>query len=78
MVLSLIAGLLVGSGYVVLREMGQSTFRTGEDLEAISLSPIMGQIPQIPKNAAKMSLSICARNPLRPQLKRSGTYEPRF
>lgn len=46
--LSLILGLMAGSGVVLLREMAQNTFRTAEDLEGKTGHSVIGQIPKIP------------------------------
>ncbi|MFT6451363.1 MAG: capsular exopolysaccharide synthesis family protein [Halocynthiibacter sp.] len=50
MILSLAAllGLMLGGGWVILREMAQATFRTSEDLEAATGLTVMGKIPTIP------------------------------
>lgn len=46
--LSLVAGLLAGSAFVLLREFRRNGFRTAEDLERLTGQPVLGQIPLIP------------------------------
>lgn len=50
MILSLasLLGLMIGSGWVLGREMAQATFRTSEELEAATGITVMGKIPVIP------------------------------
>jgi succinoglycan biosynthesis transport protein ExoP len=45
--LSMILGLMVGAGAVLVREMLQNTFRTAEDLEAGTGHTVLGSIPSI-------------------------------
>lgn len=46
--LSLILGLMVGSGGVLAKEMTQNTYRLAEDLEQKTGYAVIGQIPTIP------------------------------
>ena len=48
LLLSAILCMMLGGGLVLLREMMQNTFRTAEDLAAITGYTVMGQIPKIP------------------------------
>lgn len=48
LLMSLVLGLLAGSGFVLLREFRQNSFRTAEDLERHTGRPVVGQIPLIP------------------------------
>lgn len=46
--LFLVFGVFMGAGGVLLRELSQNTFRTAEDLEKITDTSVLGQIPVIP------------------------------
>jgi len=46
--LSLIIGGMIGTALVLAREFAQNTFRTAEELEAVTGRTVMGQIPMIP------------------------------
>lgn len=46
--LSMVLGLMVGIGWVLLREMGHNTFRTADDLRAATDATVMGVIPIVP------------------------------
>ncbi|MFG6637688.1 GumC family protein [Sulfitobacter sp. 1A12126] len=61
--LSLILGLLVGAGAVLLREMAQNTFRTAEDLEAKTGQSVIGQIPKIPARHRRNVLEYISQKP---------------
>ncbi|WPZ23570.1 polysaccharide biosynthesis tyrosine autokinase (plasmid) [Sulfitobacter faviae] len=61
--LSLILGLLAGSGAVLLREMAQNTFRTAEDLEAKTGHSVIGQIPKIPAKHRRNVLEYITQKP---------------
>ncbi len=61
--LSLILGLMAGSGAVLLREMAQNTFRTSEDLEHKTGYSVLGQIPKIPAKHRKNVLEYITQKP---------------
>lgn len=61
--LSLILGLMAGSGAVLLREMAQNTFRTSEDLEHKTGYSVIGQIPKIPAKHRKNVLEYITQKP---------------
>lgn len=61
--LSLILGLMAGSGAVLLREMAQNTFRTSEDLEQKTGYSVIGQIPKIPAKHRKNVLDYISQKP---------------
>lgn len=61
--LSLILGLMAGSGAVLLREMAQNTFRTSEDLEHKTGYSVIGQIPKIPAKHRKNVLEYISQKP---------------
>jgi len=61
--LSLILGLMAGSGAVLLREMAQNTFRTSEDLEQKTGYSVIGQIPKIPAKHRKNVLEYITQKP---------------
>ena len=61
--LSLILGLMAGSGAVLLREMAQNTFRTAEDLEAKTGHSVIGQIPKIPAKHRRNVLEYISQKP---------------
>ena len=61
--LSLILGLMVGAGAVLLREMAQNTFRTAEDLEAKTGYSVIGQIPKIPAKHRRNVLEYITQKP---------------
>lgn len=46
--LSMILGMMIGSGLVLARAFLHNVFRTAEDLEAATGIPVFGQIPQMP------------------------------
>lgn len=48
LLVSLLFGLTLGSGIVLLREMSQNTFRNAEELEKKTQVSVLGQIPSIP------------------------------
>ena len=48
MVMSLMLGLMVGSGGVLARELTQNTIRNADELEGLTGQPVLGQIPVIP------------------------------
>ncbi|WP_299288209.1 polysaccharide biosynthesis tyrosine autokinase [uncultured Tateyamaria sp.] len=43
-----VLGLMLGTGFVVLREMGHNGFRTAQDLEAFAGYAVLGQVPVMP------------------------------
>lgn len=51
MVMAAVLGGLAGAGMTTLRESLQNTYRTGEELEAATGRPVLGQIPRIPAKA---------------------------
>ncbi|WP_246082673.1 polysaccharide biosynthesis tyrosine autokinase [Rubellimicrobium rubrum] len=51
LVMALMAGLLLGSALVLLREFLQNTFRSAEELEQYTGRTVLGQIPRIPTRA---------------------------
>ncbi|UWR39601.1 polysaccharide biosynthesis tyrosine autokinase [Sulfitobacter sp. W074] len=61
--LSLILGLMVGAGMVLLREMAQTTFRTPEDLETKTGYTVIGQIPKISVKARRNVLEYLTQKP---------------
>ncbi|MFG6621450.1 polysaccharide biosynthesis tyrosine autokinase [Sulfitobacter sp. 1A05707] len=61
--LSLILGLMVGAGAVLLREMAQNTFRTAEDLETKTGHSVIGQIPKIPAKHRRNVLEYISQKP---------------
>ncbi|KZY52968.1 chain-length determining protein, partial [Sulfitobacter sp. HI0054] len=61
--LSLILGLMVGAGAVLLREMAQNTFRTAEELEAKTGHSVIGQIPKIPAKHRRNVLEYITQKP---------------
>lgn len=61
--LSLILGLMAGSGVVLIREMAQNTFRTSEDLEHKTGYSVLGQIPKIPAKHRKNVLEYITQKP---------------
>ncbi|MFG6519347.1 GumC family protein [Sulfitobacter sp. 1A13496] len=61
--LSLILGLMAGSGAVLLREMAQNTFRTAEDLETKTGHSVIGQIPKIPAKHRRNVLEYISQKP---------------
>lgn len=61
--LSLILGLMAGSGAVLLREMAQNTFRTSEDLEHKTGYSVLGQIPKISAKHRKNVLEYITQKP---------------
>ena len=63
MALSVILGLLIGAGLMLLREMAQNTFRTPEDLENRTGYSVIGQIPKIPANHRKNVLEYLTQKP---------------
>ena len=61
--LSLILGLMTGSGAVLLREMAQNTFRTSQDLEHKTGYSVIGQIPKIPAKHRRNVLEYITQKP---------------
>ncbi|MFG6661041.1 polysaccharide biosynthesis tyrosine autokinase [Sulfitobacter sp. 915] len=61
--LSLILGLMVGAGVVLLREMAQNTFRTPEGLEGKTGHSVIGQIPKIPAKHRRNVLEYISQKP---------------
>uniref|UniRef100_UPI0011BF7426 CpsD/CapB family tyrosine-protein kinase n=1 Tax=Shimia ponticola TaxID=2582893 RepID=UPI0011BF7426 len=61
--MSMILGLLIGAGLILLRELRQSGFRTAEDLENFAGYSVLGQIPSIPSRKRKKVLSYLLEKP---------------
>lgn len=61
--LSLILGVLIGGGIVLLREMAQNTFRAPEDLEEKTGYAVIGQIPKIPAKHRKSVFEYLSKKP---------------
>lgn len=61
--LSMILGLIAGTGAVLLREMSQNTFRVAEDLEARTGYAVLGQIPVIPARSRDAVLKYLSDKP---------------
>lgn len=51
--LSLVLGVMFGAGIILLHEMAQNTFRTAEDLEAVTKVSVFAQIPIVPARNRK-------------------------
>lgn len=49
--LSTVLGLMGGAGVVLVRQFIHDTFRTADDLEAVTELPVLGQIPKMPLKA---------------------------
>ncbi|EBA13984.1 Succinoglycan biosynthesis transport protein exoP [Roseobacter sp. CCS2] len=60
---SMILGLIVGTGLVLLRELSQNTFRTAEDLEDKTGFAVVGQIPLVPARSRKKVLQYLQDKP---------------
>ncbi len=61
--LSLMLGLMAGSGAILAREFSQNTFRVAEDLEAKTGYSVIGQIPLIPAKRRKNVLNYLVEKP---------------
>lgn len=61
--LSLIFGLFVGAGLVILREFSQNTFRESSELEQRTGYPVIGQIPVVPARRRKNVLQYLKDKP---------------
>lgn len=61
--LSAILGLFFGAGIILLREMRNNSFRSAEDLEAVTGYTVMGQIPNIPARKRKGVLDYLISKP---------------
>ncbi|MEL6913596.1 MAG: polysaccharide biosynthesis tyrosine autokinase [Pseudomonadota bacterium] len=59
-----VLGLLVGIGYILLREARNNTFRTAADLERSSGLTVMGQIPRIPASSRRKALEYLRDKPM--------------
>jgi polysaccharide biosynthesis transport protein len=58
--LSMILGLMIGAGIVLLREMRNNSFRTARELEERTGYTVMGQLPVIPANQREKVLQYLA------------------
>lgn len=63
LVLSLLAGLTVGGGMVLSRQFLHAGYRTADELEAATGTPVLGQIPLIPISARGDLLSFLSSQP---------------
>lgn len=63
LIISLILGLMIGTAYVLLREMAQSTFRAAEELERHTGYNVLGQIPKMPARRRKKLLQYLTNKP---------------
>ncbi|WP_126976656.1 GumC family protein [Frigidibacter oleivorans] len=61
--MSMILGLMLGSGIVLVTESRQSTYRTARDLELSTRRTVMGQIPMIPSRSRKDAIAYLADKP---------------
>lgn len=61
--LSMILGLLIGSGFVLIREMLHSGFRTADELSRETGHTVLGQIPRIPGKKRHSVVQYLADNP---------------
>ena len=60
---ALLAGLFLGTLYVLLREMGQNTFRAAQELEQHTGYAVLGQIPSLPIRNRKKLLPYLQNKP---------------
>ena len=58
-----ILGVMLGAGLILLREMGNNSFRTAKDLEAFTGYTVMGQIPDIPAGTRRKVLAYLSEKP---------------
>lgn len=63
LVLAAALGLIIGVVLLVIREMRNSAFRTGEDLEAATGVPVMGEIIRAPTSNRRRLLKLFANSP---------------
>jgi capsular exopolysaccharide synthesis family protein len=61
--LSMMLGLIAGSGFVLLREFAQNTFRDASELENRTGYTVIGQIPSIPARRRKNVLKYLTDKP---------------
>lgn len=61
--MSVLMGLLLGAGIVILRELSQNTFRDSTELEGRTGYTVIGQIPSIPARRRKNVLKYLADKP---------------
>lgn len=61
--LSMILGLMVGVGIVLVREWMQNTFRTSEDLQKFTGYTVLGQIPRIPAKGRSETINYLVSKP---------------
>jgi polysaccharide biosynthesis transport protein len=61
--LSMILGLMVGAGIVLLREMRNNSFRTAREMEAQTGYAVLGQLPVIPAAQRQKVLQYLASKP---------------
>ena len=60
---ALVVGLLAGSAVVLLREMGNDTFRTGQMLENHTGYGVLGQVPMLPGRQWRDVIAYLAEKP---------------
>lgn len=56
-------GLMLGAGYVLLREAANNSFRTAQDLEKHAGYSVLGQIPLIPARNRRKALNYLVEKP---------------
>ncbi|MBS8227417.1 chain-length determining protein [Vannielia litorea] len=61
--MSLLFGLMLGSGLVLFREARNNSFRTSEDLEAATGMNVIGQIPRMPVKGRHRVLTYLSEKP---------------
>ncbi len=61
--LSMMLGLMAGSGFVLLREFAQNTFREASELESRTGYTVIGQVPSIPARRRKNVLKYLTDKP---------------
>lgn len=60
---SLILGFMIGAGGLLIREKAQNTFRTAEDLEAVTKTSVLAQIPIVPARNRKNVIKYLMEKP---------------
>ena len=60
---TMILGLLIGAGIVILRELLQNTYRSSDDLEAGTGLSVLGQVPVIPTKSRTDSIAYLRGKP---------------
>lgn len=63
MALSALLGMFLGTGFILLREVGNNGFRTVKELEAFTGYTVMGQLPAIPAQTRAGVLDYIATKP---------------